>query len=507
MRPRNATADTAPLASSNGVAKATRSDSTPPRRRPRQGHTSAWGAETNTCSGAPWVLVQGLSGEPLGLAHPAVARLWKASGKARTRRIGPTVMRLRCPHAQACFIRKRAAAGATLGVDPGAKTTGVAVIVDSRVIWSAEITHRSEAITKALSIRKGARSARRCRRKRRTGRHRKESRFGHRTGCKGGLPPSVRHRVQSTRRWIRYVLPYIEAMCPSVEACVEVCAFDAHKVLHPDVWGPDYQRGPLWRSNLRGFVLTRDGGRCVYCESSQNLTLDHVVPKSMSGADRHWNVVAACKTCNDSKDASEVSDWLEHCGRASVRERASSTLAYVKRLAAGKVKLNALAATNVVAPALASKLESMGLHVKRTSGADTAAWRRKLGVEKTHAMDAACTASGGVPFEWRCGHPLSITMTGRGSRLVIRRNASGFPRLKKDGSVVAGHRSMPPHGFRAGDVVRIDKPGFGVRRRTATLTTARWDGRCVVALRSGERHNIMASRLTIIHRGLGARIQ
>ena len=66
---------------------------------------------------------------------------------------------------------------------------------------------------------------------------------------------------------------------------------------------------------------------------------------------------------------------------------------------------------------------------------------------------------------------------------------------------------MPPHGFRAGDVVRIEKPGFGVRRRTATLTTTRWDGRCVVALRSGERHNIMASRLTIIHRGLGARIQ
>ena len=142
-----------------------------------------------------------------------VARLWKASGKARTRRIGPAVVRLRCPHAQACFIRKRAAAGATLGVDPGAKTTGVAVIVDSRVIWSAEITHRSEAITKALSIRKDARSARRCRRKRRTGRHRKESRFGHRTGCKGGLPPSVRHRVQSTRRWIRYVLAYIEAVC------------------------------------------------------------------------------------------------------------------------------------------------------------------------------------------------------------------------------------------------------------------------------------------------------
>ena len=286
-----------------------------------------------------------------------------------------------------------------------------------------------------------------------------------------------------------------------------MCAFDAHKVLHPDVFGADYQRGPLWRSNLRGFVLTRDSGKCVYCGDSKDLTLDHVVPKSMSGADQHWNIVTACKTCNDSKDASVLSDWLEHCERASVRRRASSTLTYVKKLAEGKVRLNALAAANIVAPRLTSKLESMGLRVKKSSGADTAAWRRMLGVEKTHAMDAACTATGGVPFKWRCGQPLSITMTGRGSRFIIRRNASGFPRLKKDGRVVAGHRSMPPHGFRAGDVVRIDKPGFGVRRCTGTLTTARWDGRCVVALRSGERCNIMESRLAIIHRGLGARIQ
>ena len=319
----------------------------------------------------------------------------------------------------------------------------------------------------------------------------------------GRATPNVRHRVQSTRRWIRFVLPYIEAMCTSVE----VCAFDAHKVLHPDVFGADYQRGPLWRSNLRGFVLTRDSGRCVYCGDNKHLTMDHVVPKSSVGADRHWNIVTACKTCNDSKDAHVVSEWLEHCGRASVRHRASSTLAYVKNLAAGKVKLNALAATNVVAPALASKLEAMGLRVRRNSGADTAAWRRILRVEKTHAMDAACTGAGGVPFKWRCGQALAIIMTGRGSRLVIRRNSSGFRRLKNDGNVVAAHRSMPPHGFRAGDVVHIDKPSFGVRRRTATLTTARWDGRCVVELGSGKRHNIMASRLAIIHRGLGARVQ
>ena len=96
-------------------------------------------------------------------------------------------------------------------------------------------------------------------------------------------------------------------MCPSIRASLEACAFDAHKVLHPDVWGADYQRRPLWRANLRGVGLTRDGRRCVYCGATKHLTMDHVVPKSMSGTERHWNIVAACKTCNDSKDAGEVS--------------------------------------------------------------------------------------------------------------------------------------------------------------------------------------------------------
>ena len=57
------------------------------------------------------------------------------------------------------------------------------------------------------------------------------------------------------------------------------------------------------------------------------------------------------------------------------------------------------------------------------------------------------------------------------------------------------------------NVINPSAPSFGRRQRTATLTTTGWDGRCVVALRSGERRNIMVSRLTIIHRGLGARIQ
>lgn len=171
------------------------------------------------------------------------------------------------------------------------------------------------------------------------------------------------------------------------------------------------------------------------------------------------------------------------------------------------MRLNHLAATNVVAPAIARRLVRDGWAVSQTTGAETAVRRQSLGVAKSHWVDAACVAAPRENVSFRCSRALSIHMIGRGRRLVVNRDAFGFPRERSDGSDVASHRKTPPHGVRCGDVVRIDKPGLRVRRRTGTVTTARWDGRCVVKHRSGERINVMASRLAIIHRDVGARIE
>ena len=108
--------------------------------------------------------VEGLLGQALGLVHPAMVRRWLASGKGFMRKIHPAVVRLTCAHAEACFIRKWDARHVRIGTDPGSETTGIAVIVDSKVVWCAEITHRSSAIRKALVTRSGARSGRRYRR-------------------------------------------------------------------------------------------------------------------------------------------------------------------------------------------------------------------------------------------------------------------------------------------------------------------------------------------------------
>lgn len=51
----------------------------------------------------------------------------------------------------------------------------------------------------------------------------------------------------------------------------------------------------------RHMVYKRDDHECQYCGSKQNLTIDHVIPKSKGGKDTWDNVVAACATCNVSK--------------------------------------------------------------------------------------------------------------------------------------------------------------------------------------------------------------
>ncbi|GIV61325.1 MAG: HNH endonuclease [Rhodothermaceae bacterium] len=58
-----------------------------------------------------------------------------------------------------------------------------------------------------------------------------------------------------------------------------------------------YKRILLTRKN----VLRRDHFRCQYCGSREQLTIDHIVPKSRGGADTWENLVAACVPCNNRK--------------------------------------------------------------------------------------------------------------------------------------------------------------------------------------------------------------
>ncbi len=48
-------------------------------------------------------------------------------------------------------------------------------------------------------------------------------------------------------------------------------------------------------------IFKRDAGTCVYCGTTKDLTLDHVLPRSRGGKTSWTNLVTACKRCNSRK--------------------------------------------------------------------------------------------------------------------------------------------------------------------------------------------------------------
>ncbi|MEB3828809.1 HNH endonuclease [Phormidium sp. CCY1219] len=59
-----------------------------------------------------------------------------------------------------------------------------------------------------------------------------------------------------------------------------------------------YKEIPLTRRN----ILHRDGHSCQYCGcTGEDLTLDHVIPRSRGGGDTWENLVSACVRCNVKK--------------------------------------------------------------------------------------------------------------------------------------------------------------------------------------------------------------
>jgi len=58
-----------------------------------------------------------------------------------------------------------------------------------------------------------------------------------------------------------------------------------------------YKKVTLSRFN----IYRRDDYKCLYCESKDGLTLDHVVPKSKGGPNSWTNLATCCMKCNVSK--------------------------------------------------------------------------------------------------------------------------------------------------------------------------------------------------------------
>lgn len=53
-------------------------------------------------------------------------------------------------------------------------------------------------------------------------------------------------------------------------------------------------------------IMKRDNFKCMYCGSTSELTIDHIVPKSKGGKTTWENLVTACNPCNNRKDNKDL---------------------------------------------------------------------------------------------------------------------------------------------------------------------------------------------------------
>lgn len=49
--------------------------------------------------------------------------------------------------------------------------------------------------------------------------------------------------------------------------------------------------------------------QCAYCGSTENLTVEHIVPISRFGANKRYNIIPACSHCNSSKSDQDIMEW------------------------------------------------------------------------------------------------------------------------------------------------------------------------------------------------------
>ncbi|WP_017661308.1 RNA-guided endonuclease IscB, partial [Baaleninema simplex] len=230
---------------------------------------------------------------PLAPCHPAKARRLLKSGRASVFRRYPFTIILHEIEAKDCVVPET-----QLKIDPGSKTTGLAILSENRVIWVSELSHRGQQIKNDLEKR---RALRRSRRHRKT-RYRKP-RFLNRTRPKGWLPPSLNHRVETTMTWVNR----LRKLCPIVSISQELVRFDTQKLQNPEVSGIEYQQGELLGYEVREYVLQKWGRKCIYCGAEDlPLEVEHIHPKSQGGSDRVSNLTLACHTCNQAKGNRDI---------------------------------------------------------------------------------------------------------------------------------------------------------------------------------------------------------
>jgi len=367
------------------------------------------------------VFVLNKNRQPLDPCKPARARILLSTGKAKVYRRYPFTIIL-TEEVKNPVIHKH-----QVKIDPGSKTTGLAIVQGERVVWGSELTHRGSQIRDNL-ISRG--QLRRSRRNRKT-RYRKP-RFLNRTKPKGWLAPSLTSRVQNILTWVKKLIRF----CPITGISQELVRFDTQKLQNPEISGIEYQQGTLYGYELREYLLEKWNRKCAYCGATgTQLEIEHIKPLSKGGSNRVSNLTIACHSCNQAKSNQDIELFLSK--KPSILKRI---------LTQSKRPLADAASVNSTRWKLYHDIKSIGLPVEVGSGGLTKFNRCRQDLPKTHWLDAANVGKVETLII-EVTKPLLITAKGHGTRQLCRTNKYGFP--IRHCSRIKFHK-----GFQTGDIVR-----------------------------------------------------
>nr|UZQ22124.1 HEARO endonuclease [uncultured bacterium] len=389
--------------------------------------------------------------QPLFPVHPAVARKMLSNAEAAVFRRYPFTIILK-------HGADRPTQSIEIKLDPGSKTTGIALLKGERLIFAAELSHRGQAIKASLDARRAIRRNRRTRHTRY-----RPARFLNRTRSKGWLTPSLKHRVCTTLTWVNKFIRF----APVNSIAMELVRFDLQQLENPEISGVEYQQGELLGYEIREYLLNKWDRKCTYC-GAENIPLqvEHIHPRAKGGSNRISNLCLACEKCNLKKGTQDIKDFLS-----------KKTDLLKQIMAQAKRPLKDASAVNSTRWALFNQLKLTGLPVTTGSGGQTKYNRTRLELPKTHYFDAACVGKVDKLVVLTT-QPLLIKANGHGTRQMCRTDKFGFPSRHAP-------RNKFVKGFQTGDIVK------------AIVTSGKKIGEYVgrAAVRSSGSFNISAKEL------------
>jgi len=398
------------------------------------------------------VYVRNQDGTPLMPCTPAKARKLLRAGRAKVMGHCPFTIQLgwQCEgHVQEV----------TLGIDKGSAVTGIACMGNGEVLLAAEIHHRRD-------VKEKLEARRQHRRSRRSRKWYRPARFNNRASSKrsGRLPPSIKTNAEEVIRVVRQI------PLPISQIAIEDVQVDIARLNDSTLRGSQYQDPTRLDENLRIACLMRDSYRCRHCgKKDRRLEAHHIVYREHGGRDTLANLLCLCEQCHHRLHEGNIQLQLTgvsgHLDQIAQRTMQGKTYLYT----------------------------TLGRTIPLSTvfGYETAAYRKHLGLPKTHVIDALCIAT------LSTGEAVAVPQTNTyriGFRpRQTRRQYHVLPR--KGQGRVRYQMYQELKGFRKGDIVRVK--GTSVKQVNAIYA----DGRLAFKRVKGEPSTARPQDCQLLERG------